>query len=466
MEIDEDYYENLIIKKSHNYDDIIKALDLVKKYIIKENKIITGGMAIDYALKLKGENGIYGDDVLPDYDFFSEKHYYDAYKIAELLKKNNFENISVINAMHPSTMRVRIDFIVVADITFIHNKILSKFPTLKYKNIHFIHPHVQMIDQHRSLSFPYENVPWETIKSARPRKDMKRYDLLYNLYPLRLLAVKKQKEEFKIIEFKKSILENQCITGFFALNYWIKKAKKLGYKTSINFGDIKFKKDIIEFKFPADSYGLTIYSDNIKDLYLKIKNEQKIKNEEFYEQFLDKLPKKIILDNEWELLKNDEKVAAHKEIDNIYIANIQNIMMYLLIQYILLRKINNVKTGYSFYIGYLECRNLIKWASNRYYNIDKKNIKKENEQFKKFLPTAEYYGSKNLNKSYITSKHRFDIKNKTIDKKEKDLYKQPNNVYERDFKNGFLSPYFYNFNASKSKVFNFSGVKIDNFLDL
>ena len=45
-----------------------------------------------------------------------------------------------------------------------------------------------MIDQHRALSLPYENPPWEVVMH-RWKKDAKRYDLLYSIYPL-----KKQKE--------------------------------------------------------------------------------------------------------------------------------------------------------------------------------------------------------------------------------------------------------------------------------
>ena len=63
-------------------------------------------MAIDYAMRLKGSK-LYDDDVLPDYDCYSPNHHYDAYKIAELLMSSGLKNITVINANHTSTMRVR-----------------------------------------------------------------------------------------------------------------------------------------------------------------------------------------------------------------------------------------------------------------------------------------------------------------------------------------------------------------------
>ena len=135
-------------------------------------------MSIDFALKLKQHDGIYKDDILPDYDFYSHQHFKDAYDLAQWLNRLGFKNISVINAMHPSTMKVRINFITIADITYIPKVILDNIPFLKYKGFHIVHPHYQMIDQHRSLSYPYENAPRETIMN-RMKKDMKRYDLLY-----------------------------------------------------------------------------------------------------------------------------------------------------------------------------------------------------------------------------------------------------------------------------------------------
>ena len=112
-------------------------------------------------------------------------------------------------------------------------------------------------------------------------------------------------------------------------------------------------------------------------------------------------------------------------------------------------------------MGYLQCRNLVTWASNRYYKINDINTKQE---LSKFIPTYEVYGKHNLSKSYIVNKHRFDIKNKTIDKVEKGKYLQPSNIYDKDIVNGRLSKYFYIFNINSSKVFDFSGEEIDNFL--
>ena len=176
-------YENIITKNDKFTEDTYIALGLVKKYVCENKLLIVGGMAIDFALRLKGEK-LYEDDVLPDYDFYSPNYNTDAYHIAEKLKKAGLNNISVINANHISTMRVRVNYTVVADVTYMPKNIFDKLPFLVYRDIRIIHPQYQMIDQHRALSYPYENPPWEVI-THRWKKDAGRYDLLYSYFPLK-----------------------------------------------------------------------------------------------------------------------------------------------------------------------------------------------------------------------------------------------------------------------------------------
>jgi hypothetical protein len=60
--LSEKEYENIIIKNDKFTEDTLIALGLVKKYIISNNLIVVGGMAIDTSLKLKGTQ-LYADDI-------------------------------------------------------------------------------------------------------------------------------------------------------------------------------------------------------------------------------------------------------------------------------------------------------------------------------------------------------------------------------------------------------------------
>lgn len=476
------YYEDLTISHSNEFDTILGAINIVKKFVIREKKIIVGGLNIDYNLKLKKDPGIYDKDQIPDIDIISETHFEDAYNIAVWLKRLGYKNIGVMNALHPSTIRIKIDFITIFDATYCPKNILDNIPTLMYKGYVLSHPNYQYIDIHRSLCHPYENSPYETIL-YRPKKDMSRYDKLYKYYPLIAPNIKNPIIELNNIEtISLKTFDKQCITGFFALNYWLIEAKKLGYSSSkYDFGSYNIIYDdenandespILKFQIPIDSHGITLYSDNIKDIYEIIKSNFSTTEERFYNKFLDKLPRKIILDNKWELLENNHKIAAHKasfanELKlEIHIANLQNVMMYLLINFILLTKIKDEKRGYSFYMGYLSCKELIEWASNKYYSIkpetaDLQNIK---DKLKQFFPTSETYGEKNMSDAYIVAKHKFDLKNKTLSVDERYKYAQPKNIYDRDLQYNKIPKKYLEFNIHNSEVFKLDGENIPNFL--
>ena len=88
--------------------NIRKAITIVEDFIKKYDLIIKGGIAIDYALRLKGDS-IYDDDELPDYDMIVPDTTI-CYKLARNLCKKGFPNISAIPALYPTTMTVRVDF--------------------------------------------------------------------------------------------------------------------------------------------------------------------------------------------------------------------------------------------------------------------------------------------------------------------------------------------------------------------
>ena len=75
--------------------------------------------------------------------------------------------------------------------------------------------------------------------------------------------------------------------------------------------------------------------------------------------------------------------------------------------YIILTKIKNIRRGYSFYSGYLLCRELIVFASNKYFG----NILDKNTKLLDFLPTEKVYGIHNISDSYKISKINFDFNN-------------------------------------------------------
>ena len=77
----------IVLYKLNHYKPLIdKALNITAEYVSKHKLILTGGMAIDLALRAKGES-IYDDDELPDYDIISDENIKHANTLAQILCK-------------------------------------------------------------------------------------------------------------------------------------------------------------------------------------------------------------------------------------------------------------------------------------------------------------------------------------------------------------------------------------------
>lgn len=447
MEVNDKYYERILLKNSSYHTDIVKICNVVKRYIIREKLMLTGGMAIDFALKSKGQKGIYRDDDLADYDFLSAHHYVDAYRIAEWLARLGYKNISVINALHPSTMRVRVNLISVADVTYVPENVLSKIPYFVYRGFYVIHPHAQMIDQHRALCYLYENVPLETILSPRPWKDMTRYDKLYEHFPIRLLFVKNTNLSPREVRIPLSTLQNQCISGFLALGYWISYAQRLGFKPLMEHTHVHKRDGHLIGVVPKGTL-LTVYSNDVDALITKV-DHTKLQN---FNRLLDKLPKCTVLDKTWELYENHHKLSAFKDGD-LYVANLQHVMVYILTKYILVMNVKDVPRDYAFYIGYIECINLFKWAVAKYMNTTRLDLKK---QYKALLPSTDFYGVEEINDTYMAYTYRFDMNNQK--KQMSQEWSQPKHIYDRDLTSMNIPKHYFHFDYSKSNIFAIDGL--------
>lgn len=178
-------FEYLVTSYEPSFGEVVKAIDLVKEFIIDKGLIIYGGSAIDYALRLHGDN-IYPDDMLqvPDLDMYSPDNVLHSYELADILYSHGYENARAINAEHIETMRVdAVDNHFIADLSYKPKEVFDKLPYLVYNGMRIIHPIFQRIDLHSSLSFPYDNVPREVI-FARWGKDVERFNILAKYYPV------------------------------------------------------------------------------------------------------------------------------------------------------------------------------------------------------------------------------------------------------------------------------------------
>ncbi len=179
----------VLYQLSHYKPLIDEAIKITENYVSTNKLILTGGMAIDKALRLKGES-IYDDDALPDYDIISDENLKHANELAELLCKKGLPDINVINAVHVTTVRVRMKNIVLLDATYIPTICYKQIPYLDVNHLRVVHPHYQFIDQRLSLSNLFADTGRSLNIFNRFTKDIKRNALLRRLYPIEATKTK------------------------------------------------------------------------------------------------------------------------------------------------------------------------------------------------------------------------------------------------------------------------------------
>jgi len=423
----DEFYASLMIRFGLYSSEILRAVDLVGQYVRREKRILVGGMAVDLALRKRGAF-LYSENTIADHDFFTPKHSDDAYEIGQWLIRTKYSGISVIGATHPSTMRVRVNFEPVADCTYMPPVIYDRLPPLFSKGYIIIHPNFQMINQHIALSKPYEGKPMENILSSRWKKDMERYDLLYEHYPL--YVPREQFTDHKMREVKLISVKGQCIAGMAALIFWLQKAEALGFKQEKSYGS--FNGSTVRLRGPV-----AIFTNDLREMYAVASADQQRQPLKCYNRLIDHLPR-CFKWRDYEIYDNENVFIAATEYDGVHYTNLQHVMVYLLSK-LLIEKV----TIQDYFYAYLTCRELVKWASVQLFVK-----KKKSPELEQFLPVVTYYGKHNVPESYLIMCDR---------KANKKTKLKPPEMFQHTLIRMTVPDAFRNYDYKQSWVFDFDG---------
>ena len=174
-----DKTETLQGEKLLKNPDIKNIISNVEKFI-KDNKLICyGGTAINNILPKDSQ--FYNLEVeLPDYDFYSYTPLEHAKTLADLYNKLGYTEVEAKAGMHPGTFKVYVDFLPIADITYIPKELfiaLSK-EAIKVNDILYCPPDYLRMSMYLELSRPRGDVSrWEKV--------LKRLTLLNKHYPMK-----------------------------------------------------------------------------------------------------------------------------------------------------------------------------------------------------------------------------------------------------------------------------------------
>ena len=162
-----------------NNPEIKRIINIVENFLRINKQICYGGTAINNILPL--EDQFYDKSFeLPDYDFFSKTPLEDAKKLADMYYKEGFNEVEAKSGFHPGTFKVFVNFIPVADITYLAPPIFKKISkqAIRVAGIKYSPPNFLRMLMYLELSRPNGDVSrWEKV--------LKRLILLNKNYPLK-----------------------------------------------------------------------------------------------------------------------------------------------------------------------------------------------------------------------------------------------------------------------------------------
>ncbi len=164
------------IGKNDIVDDIIAILE---DFLRKKKLICYGGTAINNILPESVQ--FYDRTVdIPDYDFYSPNALSHAKELSNLYKKKGYDEVEAKAGVHYGTFKVYVNFIPIADITYLNEGIFKKLSNeaITISGIKYCPPNFLRMNMYLELSRPMGDVSrWEKI--------LKRLILLSKHYPLK-----------------------------------------------------------------------------------------------------------------------------------------------------------------------------------------------------------------------------------------------------------------------------------------
>lgn len=173
-----DEAEELHAKSISNNEEVKKMIEILEDFLMRKKCICYGGTAINNILPKHAQ--FYDQELeIPDYDFYSPNAMDDAKELADLYFEAGFKEIEAKAGMHHGTYKVFVNFIPIADLTYLHPDLFKSIgkEAITVKGIKYAPPNFLRMNMFIELSRPAGDVSrWEKV--------MKRLTLLNKYYKL------------------------------------------------------------------------------------------------------------------------------------------------------------------------------------------------------------------------------------------------------------------------------------------
>lgn len=167
-------------KELANSKEIMEMVVVVEEFLRKRRLICYGGTAVNNILPKDVQ--FYNKELeIPDYDFYSPNALEDAKILADIFHEKKFSDVQATAGVHHGTYKVFVNFVAIADITFLHPTIFASMSkeAIELDGILYCPPNFLRMNMFLELSRPAGDVSrWEKI--------YKRMTLLNEHYPFEI----------------------------------------------------------------------------------------------------------------------------------------------------------------------------------------------------------------------------------------------------------------------------------------
>ena len=305
-----DESETIQAKKTVMNDDVQKIIIILENFLQRKSLICYGGTAINNILPKYDQ--FYNRELeIPDYDFYSKNALNDAIELANIYADAGYKEVEAKSGMHHGTYKVFVNFIAIADITFLHEDIFDvlyknaiKVVGIKYAPANFLR-----MNMYLELSRPMGDVSrWEKV--------FKRLSLLNKHYPVNP-AINCDKVRFQ------QKMEEETIRSIISKDS-VSKTKSF---LKLSSSDVEENIHII-IRDSLISLGVVFiggYACSLYSKYMPEKNKRKLEKNADFNVISDDIDKSAIIVKEQLENKVREKITLieHAEISEIIPRNIE-----------------------------------------------------------------------------------------------------------------------------------------------
>ena len=146
--------------------DVLKSIEIVEGFLRKSHRLCYGGQAINAHLPKKYK--FYDPDYnIPDYDFFTPHQEEDIQELGKMLRSAGFTEISDREGMHKGTKKLYVNYIPVADLTQLDEKLYNLLSEREFKS-----EGISYMDSNTLRMLMY-------LELSRPQGEVERWSKVY-----------------------------------------------------------------------------------------------------------------------------------------------------------------------------------------------------------------------------------------------------------------------------------------------